>query len=86
LQELLFKTVFDFQCCISGRGGNSWLSPVGCAMFSLHVKMPLDSKLGKVVSYLQHITALAVVYSVCKLPGYEVLHCVFFLELFVANW
>lgn len=54
-----------------GRGGNSWLSPLGCAMFSLHVKMPLESKLGKVVSYLQHITSLAVVWSVCKLPGYE---------------
>lgn len=54
-----------------GRGGNSWLSPVGCAMFTLHVKMPLDSMLGRAVSYLQHITSLAVVYSVCTLTGYQ---------------
>ncbi|XP_053397542.1 biotin--protein ligase-like [Mercenaria mercenaria] len=54
-----------------GRGGNSWLSPIGCAMFSLHVKLPVDSNLGKAVSYLQHITSLAVVYSVCTLEGYQ---------------
>ncbi|KAH3728852.1 biotin--protein ligase-like [Dreissena polymorpha] len=54
-----------------GRGGNSWLSPVGCAMFSLHVRVPLESPLGRAVSFLQHITALAVVNSVCGLPGYQ---------------
>ncbi|KAL4232937.1 hypothetical protein ACF0H5_007625 [Mactra antiquata] len=54
-----------------GRGGNSWLSPIGCAMFTLHVRIPQDSALGRSVSYLQHITSLAVVHSVCKLPGYE---------------
>lgn len=55
-----------------GRGGNSWLSPEGCAMFSLHVRIELENSLGRAVSYLQHITSLAVVESVRTLPGYEV--------------
>ena len=48
------------------------MSPVGCAMFTLHVRVPLGTPLGSCVSYLQHITALAVVYSVCKMDGYQV--------------
>lgn len=55
-----------------GRGGNLWLSPEGCAMFSLHVRIELENSLGRAVSYLQHITSLAVVESVRTLPGYEV--------------
>ncbi|XP_060063919.1 biotin--protein ligase-like [Ylistrum balloti] len=54
-----------------GRGGNAWLSPVGCAMFSLLVSVPMDSPLGRHASYLQHITSLAVVESVRSLPGYQ---------------
>ncbi|XP_056004941.1 biotin--protein ligase-like isoform X2 [Ostrea edulis] len=54
-----------------GRGGNSWLSPEGCAMFSIHVRIEADNPLGQAVSYLQHITSLAVVESVRTLPGYQ---------------
>ncbi|XP_078312371.1 biotin--protein ligase-like isoform X2 [Crassostrea virginica] len=54
-----------------GRGGNSWLSPEGCAMFTLHVKIEMENLLGRAVSYLQHMTSLAVVESVRTLPGYE---------------
>nr|XP_022341221.1 biotin--protein ligase-like [Crassostrea virginica] len=54
-----------------GRGGNSWLSPEGCAMFTLHVKIEMENFLGRAVSYLQHMTSLAVVESVRTLPGYE---------------
>ncbi|OWF56606.1 Biotin--protein ligase [Mizuhopecten yessoensis] len=54
-----------------GRGGNAWLSPVGCAMFSLLVNVPMDSPLGRHASYLQHITSVAVVESVRSLPGYQ---------------
>ena len=57
---------------ILGRGGNAWLSPIGCAVFTLHVPVPLDSPLGNAVSYLQHITSLAIVNGVCSLPGYKV--------------
>ncbi|XP_062596841.1 biotin--protein ligase-like [Saccostrea cucullata] len=54
-----------------GRGGNSWLSPEGCAMFSLHVRIEGENSLAQAVSYLQHITSLAVVESVRTLPGYQ---------------
>ncbi|XP_063058998.1 biotin--protein ligase isoform X2 [Engraulis encrasicolus] len=54
-----------------GRGGNAWLSPLGCAMFTLHVRVPIASRLGQRIPFLQHLAALAVVEAVCTLPGYE---------------
>ena len=70
---------FWFFCAISsslilvlGRGGNVWLSPEGCAMFSVYVKVPLHSELGRSAAYIQHLTSLAVVESITALPGYEV--------------
>ncbi len=56
----------------SGRGGNAWLSPLGCAMFTLHLQLPVNSRLGQRIPFLQHLAALAVVQSVRTLPGYEV--------------
>ncbi|GAB1604785.1 biotin--protein ligase-like [Argonauta hians] len=54
-----------------GRGGNQWLSPVGCAMFTLHVQLDRESLLGQNPVFLQHIVTVAVVRSVRTLPGYE---------------
>uniref|UniRef100_A0A3B3HVL4 Holocarboxylase synthetase n=1 Tax=Oryzias latipes TaxID=8090 RepID=A0A3B3HVL4_ORYLA len=54
-----------------GRGGNAWLSPLGCAMFTLQVQVELSSKLGQRIPFLQHLAALAVVEAVCTLPGYQ---------------
>ncbi|CAL8365217.1 unnamed protein product [Lota lota] len=54
-----------------GRGGNTWLSPLGCAMFTLHVKVALGSRLGQRIPFLQHLAALAVVEAVRTLPGYQ---------------
>lgn len=54
-----------------GRGGNQWLSPIGCAMFTLHLRLDRYSKLGQNPSYIQHIIVVAVVQSVRTLPGYE---------------
>lgn len=54
-----------------GRGGNAWLSPLGCAMFTLSVKVDLSSKLGQRIPFLQHLAALAVVEAVRTLPGYQ---------------
>lgn len=70
-----------FFCCLNvglsaslfaGRGGNAWLSPLGCAMFTLQVQVELSSKLGQRIPFLQHLAALAVVEAVCTLPGYQV--------------
>ncbi|XP_067113908.1 biotin--protein ligase isoform X1 [Osmerus mordax] len=54
-----------------GRGGNAWLSPPGCAMFTLHVQVALSSRLGQSIPFLQHLASLAVVEAVRTLPGYE---------------
>ncbi|XP_066507604.1 biotin--protein ligase isoform X2 [Hoplias malabaricus] len=54
-----------------GRGGNAWLSPLGCAMFTLHLQVEINSSLGQRIPFLQHLAALAVVESVRSLPGYE---------------
>jgi len=54
-----------------GRGGNVWLSPAGCMMFSLHVRIPFASNLGQRPPYLQHIASLAVVEAIRSQPEYE---------------
>uniref|UniRef100_UPI0037E70A27 biotin--protein ligase n=1 Tax=Semicossyphus pulcher TaxID=241346 RepID=UPI0037E70A27 len=54
-----------------GRGGNAWLSPLGCAMFTLSVQVDLSSRLGQRIPFLQHLAALAVVEAVRTLPGYQ---------------
>ncbi|KAG9263645.1 biotin-protein ligase isoform X1 [Astyanax mexicanus] len=54
-----------------GRGGNAWLSPLGCAMFTLHLQVEVSSRLGQRIPFLQHLAALAVVEAVRTLPGYE---------------
>ncbi|KAM4546012.1 biotin--protein ligase isoform 2-T2 [Odontesthes bonariensis] len=59
------------QCQGRGRGGNAWLSPRGCAMFTLRVQVELSSRLGQRIPFLQHLAALAVVEAVCTLPGYQ---------------
>ncbi|XP_052650228.1 biotin--protein ligase [Harpia harpyja] len=54
-----------------GRGGNVWLSPMGCALSTLHITIPLHSNLGQRIPFIQHLVSLAVVESVRSVPGYE---------------
>ncbi|NWY01571.1 BPL1 ligase, partial [Nothoprocta ornata] len=54
-----------------GRGGNVWLSPVGCALSTLHITVPLYSNLGQRIPFVQHLVSLAVVEAVRSIPGYE---------------
>lgn len=56
----------------AGRGRNAWLSPLGCAMFTVGLQVELSSRLGQRIPFLQHLAALAVVEAVRTLPGYEV--------------
>lgn len=56
-----------------GRSGNIWMSPEGCAMFSMQIQFPLQSELGRHLSLLQHIAALAIVLGVKNLPYCHVL-------------
>lgn len=57
----------------TGRSGNVWLSPEGCAMFSLQMQFSLSSPLGKSLSLIQHITALSVVMSLKSLHKCQVI-------------
>ncbi|CAL8133784.1 unnamed protein product [Orchesella dallaii] len=50
-----------------GRGNNVWLSPEGCACFSIQLSFDLDSAMGRRISLVQHIAGLAVILSV---PNY----------------
>ncbi|CAH3198906.1 unnamed protein product, partial [Porites evermanni] len=54
-----------------GRGGNIWLSPAGCMMFSIHIRIPFASNLGQRPPFLQHIASLAIVNVVRSKSGYE---------------
>ncbi|KAF9583416.1 biotin holocarboxylase synthetase [Lunasporangiospora selenospora] len=57
-----------------GRGRNSWISPPGCLQFSMTLRYPIaSSAFSNVPSvvFIQYLVALAVVESVCSMPGYE---------------
>ncbi|XP_035987500.1 biotin--protein ligase [Fundulus heteroclitus] len=54
-----------------GRGRNAWLSPLGCAMFTIGVQVELNSRLGQRIPFLQHLAALAIVEAIRTLPGYQ---------------
>lgn len=46
------------------RGRNSWISPKGCAMFSLSLKITRESPLGGRLPLLQHMIALSIVKAI----------------------
>lgn len=54
-----------------GRGGNAWLGPAGCAMFTVCLHIPLSSPLGQRSPFVQHLAALALVKAVRNTEGYE---------------
>ncbi|XP_032674789.1 biotin--protein ligase isoform X2 [Odontomachus brunneus] len=54
-----------------GRGRNMWLSPIGCAMFTLQMHFELNSVIGSRISILQHYIAVAIVHAVRSKSGYE---------------
>uniref|UniRef100_A0A034W455 Biotin--protein ligase n=1 Tax=Bactrocera dorsalis TaxID=27457 RepID=A0A034W455_BACDO len=54
-----------------GRSNNQWISPLGCAMFSLQLHLSLDSALGRRLPLLQHIIGLAMVTTLKGNPTYK---------------
>lgn len=77
----LFSINFLMALFCLGRGKNVWLSPEGCAMFTLQLHIPLKSVLGERLSLIQHLTTVAIVSTVKNIPGYEVVH----FEYFILN-
>ena len=64
--------IADQQTSGKGRSTNKWLSPKGCAMFSLQLELSLKCGIGKHMPLLQHLVSLAVVDSVNSMGnGYE---------------
>ncbi|XP_053671871.1 biotin--protein ligase [Anopheles nili] len=66
-----FMVISRHQTKGKGRNNNQWLSPPGCAMFSLQLHIPMSSSLGQRLPIVQHLVAVAVVSAVLSLPGYE---------------
>jgi len=59
-----FTVVPQRQLSGQGRGGNKWLSPPGCSMFSIQIFLKTTSFLGTRPSLIQHLVALAQVHAV----------------------
>lgn len=86
---LCWKQFFSFPP--PGRCGNVWLSPMGCALSTLHITVPLHSNLGQRIPFIQHLVSLAMVESVRSIPGYEVSHFNFIkipvsVSIFLKFW
>ena len=72
LLESGIVVIADRQTSGKGRGPNKWLSPKGCAMFSLQLDLSLSSGIGKRLPLLLPLVCLAVVDSVNSMGnGYE---------------
>nr|XP_019533306.2 biotin--protein ligase isoform X1 [Aedes albopictus] len=69
-----FVVISRCQSRGSGRNNNQWLSPEGCAMFSLQLHVPLASALGQRLPVIQHLVAVAVVKAIRSISGYETLN------------
>ncbi|XP_058452485.1 biotin--protein ligase [Malaya genurostris] len=55
-----------------GRSNNQWLSPKGCAMFSIQLHVPLYSPLGQRLPLAQHLVAIAIVKAIRESgPGFD---------------
>ncbi|XP_015836200.1 biotin--protein ligase isoform X2 [Tribolium castaneum] len=57
-----------------GRSSNSWLSPLGCAAFSLQMHIPLDSHMGQSLPLIQHLVMVAVISSIKNVQGLDCLN------------
>nr|XP_012638362.1 biotin--protein ligase [Microcebus murinus]XP_012638363.1 biotin--protein ligase [Microcebus murinus]XP_012638364.1 biotin--protein ligase [Microcebus murinus]XP_012638365.1 biotin--protein ligase [Microcebus murinus]XP_012638366.1 biotin--protein ligase [Microcebus murinus] len=70
-QEMGLIAIAVRQTQGKGRGRNAWLSPVGCAISTLLISIPLRSQLGQRIPFVQHLMSLAVVEAVRSIPEYQ---------------
>ncbi|XP_060626331.2 biotin--protein ligase [Anolis sagrei] len=70
-QEIGLIAIAVQQTQGKGRGGNAWLSPVGAALSTFNITIPLTSQLGQRIPFIQHVVSLAVVEAVRSIPGYQ---------------
>lgn len=84
--SFVHKSFLIIDSFFQGRGGNAWLSPVGAALSTLHITIPLSSQLGQRIPFIQHLVSLAVVESVRSTPGYQVLHVHVSITIFIHSF
>ncbi|XP_044106874.1 biotin--protein ligase [Neovison vison] len=70
-QEMGLIAIAVRQTQGKGRGANAWLSPLGCALSTLLISIPLRSQLGQRIPFVQHLMSLAVVEAVRSIPEYQ---------------
>ncbi|XP_022371949.1 biotin--protein ligase [Enhydra lutris kenyoni] len=70
-QEMGLIAIAVRQTQGKGRGVNAWLSPLGCALSTLLISIPLRSQLGQRIPFVQHLMSLAVVEAVRSIPEYQ---------------
>ncbi|XP_073928774.1 biotin--protein ligase isoform X3 [Castor canadensis] len=70
-QEMGLIAIAGRQTQGKGRGPNAWLSPMGCALSTLLVSIPLRSQLGQRIPFVQHLMSVAVVEAVRSIPEYQ---------------
>ncbi|KAJ3549407.1 hypothetical protein NM688_g5181 [Phlebia brevispora] len=63
-----FLSLATHQIAGRGRGGNSWVSPVGCLQFSLRLRVPLSHFPAARLVFVQYLFALAVT-EACRDEG-----------------
>lgn len=56
--------IANYQTGGQGRNNNQWMSPLGCAMFTLNLTIDASSVLANHLSLLQHLASLALVRSI----------------------
>ncbi len=57
-----FTAIATHQVSGRGRGGNAWISPLGCAQFSTLLRLPAG--LAPAVVFVQYVAGLAIVLAV----------------------
>lgn len=70
-QEMGLIAIAVRQTQGKGRGPNAWLSPLGCALSTVLVSVPLRSQLGQRIPFVQHLMSLAIVEAVRSIPEYQ---------------
>ncbi len=64
--------VFSYHHLFIGRGSNKWTSPLGCALFTVHFDIHLQSLLGQRLSLLQLLASVAVLQALERTSEYKV--------------
>ncbi len=66
-----FVAIANQQTKGRGRNQNEWLSPKGCAMFTIQLSIPLNSNIGQKLGFVQHLAALSIIKGINTISGYE---------------